>query len=143
MLKKFIEETAAFKQFIIDSKVVDTRPYVAREEPAQKREFIGISFGLFGAQGVLSPVTKRKRHVVGYLDVPYKVVGQDTVVPAGNWAEVISQLPPGTLICADVYTESRHFVSTLRFTKAPDGHWVEEIEEEAEKKKVVPEVKAA
>lgn len=136
MLKQFVETGAPFKQWIHESKVVDTRPYIAHEEPTGPRYVTGIQFTPFGIRAMLNKPMKRRREVLGYLEVPYQVAGQEATVPAGNWMEVIARLPKGTVICADVYTESRHYVSTLRFTKTPDGTWAEEIEEEVVVEKV-------
>jgi hypothetical protein len=127
MLEQFIKEHSPFKKFLLNGEIIDTRPYVGRETEGKKGTFTGIQFGVFGATPIFNEPEKPKREVIAYLDVAFHEAGAETVITEKNWREVLAQLPVDTTIFADEWTESRHYVATLRFTKKPNGTWVEDV----------------
>lgn len=126
MLNTYIAQHQPFRVLALDKSTVDTRPYIAVEVAKTKRQMVGFELNIFGPKLIYKEAAKESLDRLSVLEVAYVPVGKTEIVAEGNWREVVDALPAGTLIFADEWTESKHYVGTIRFTKMPNGSWVED-----------------
>lgn len=119
-----------FRRFIVDDKIIDTRPFVGVVHDAPKPSLTGLRFNGFGFVGKYTEKAPPTIENIGFLPVPHFVAGQNDPVAAANWSELLGKLPPGSCVFADEWTESNHHVGIVKFIKKPDGSWVHKSADE-------------